>query len=125
MRVCQPVLGRWIPLHVPYRLALTLAPTPHAARSGALVNWGFCAHAISVAAAAAGSLPSAALGWSSLPLRCWAPVGFFSLFGLVIALLKDVPDIKGDRQFGIRSFSVRVRHWLPWIAAESSAAEWI
>jgi len=29
-------------------------------------------------------------------------------FGSVIALLKDVPDIKGDRVFGINTFSVRV-----------------
>ena len=34
-------------------------------------------------------------------------VGFFTIFGTVIALVKDVPDVPGDRQFGILSFSVR------------------
>lgn len=30
------------------------------------------------------------------------------LFGIVIALLKDAPDIRGDRMYGIRTFSVRL-----------------
>jgi len=33
---------------------------------------------------------------------------FFALFGVVIALLKDVPDIEGDRTFAISSFSVQL-----------------
>jgi homogentisate phytyltransferase/homogentisate geranylgeranyltransferase len=33
---------------------------------------------------------------------------FFAFFGLVIALMKDVPDIKGDMEFKIRSFTVRL-----------------
>lgn len=33
---------------------------------------------------------------------------FFTMFGIVIALLKDVPDIHGDRLYGIRTFSVRL-----------------
>lgn len=33
---------------------------------------------------------------------------FFAVFGMVIALMKDVPDIKGDTEHDIRSFSVRV-----------------
>ena len=32
---------------------------------------------------------------------------FFAIFGVVIALLKDVPDIKGDKEFKIPSFSVK------------------
>jgi homogentisate phytyltransferase/homogentisate geranylgeranyltransferase len=40
----------------------------------------------------------------------WLLVGglaaFFFGFGLVIALYKDIPDLAGDRQFGIRTFSV-------------------
>lgn len=59
---------------------------------GLLVNLGFFLHA------------------SSTPLPLPAPVTFatifFTLFGIVIALLKDVPDISGDAQFGIRTFSV-------------------
>ena len=68
---------------------------------GGLINWGFQAHASAVLAAAAAT--SAAVA----PLRCWAPVAFFTLFGVVIALVKDVPDVRGDAMFGIRSFSVR------------------
>ncbi|KAK3003533.1 hypothetical protein RJ639_018620, partial [Escallonia herrerae] len=33
-------------------------------------------------------------------------VAFMCLFSTVIALFKDIPDVDGDRDFGIRSFSV-------------------
>lgn len=33
---------------------------------------------------------------------------FFATFGLVIALMKDVPDVKGDTENRIKSFSVRL-----------------
>ncbi len=33
---------------------------------------------------------------------------FFFGFGLVIALYKDIPDLTGDSQFGIRTFTVRL-----------------
>ncbi|XP_078163015.1 homogentisate phytyltransferase 1 [Carex rostrata] len=33
---------------------------------------------------------------------------FMTFFSVVIALFKDIPDIEGDRIFGIRSFSVRL-----------------
>lgn len=33
---------------------------------------------------------------------------FFFGFGLVIALYKDIPDLAGDEQFGIRTFTVRL-----------------
>ena len=33
--------------------------------------------------------------------------GFFTIYSLVIALMKDVPDIKGDASNHIRSFSVK------------------
>jgi homogentisate phytyltransferase / homogentisate geranylgeranyltransferase len=32
----------------------------------------------------------------------------FVVFGIIIALLKDVPDIRGDKIFNIRTFSVRI-----------------
>ncbi|XP_063939969.1 umbelliferone 6-dimethylallyltransferase, chloroplastic-like isoform X4 [Daucus carota subsp. sativus] len=32
---------------------------------------------------------------------------FFSLFALVLALFKDIPDVEGDRAFGNQTFSVR------------------
>ncbi|KAF8819693.1 putative homogentisate phytyltransferase 1 [Cardiosporidium cionae] len=31
---------------------------------------------------------------------------YFSLYGTMIAVLKDVPDLKGDKKFGIRNFTV-------------------
>jgi homogentisate phytyltransferase/homogentisate geranylgeranyltransferase len=33
--------------------------------------------------------------------------GFMSIFGLVIALYKDIPDMEGDRKFAIATFSLR------------------
>ncbi|KAL6965229.1 hypoxanthine-guanine phosphoribosyltransferase, partial [Sarracenia purpurea var. burkii] len=33
---------------------------------------------------------------------------FMSFFSVVIALFKDIPDIDGDKIFGIRSFTVRL-----------------
>jgi homogentisate phytyltransferase/homogentisate geranylgeranyltransferase len=33
---------------------------------------------------------------------------FFFGFGLVIALYKDIPDLSGDREYGIRTFTVRL-----------------
>jgi homogentisate phytyltransferase / homogentisate geranylgeranyltransferase len=39
---------------------------------------------------------------------CWYSSSFFALFGLVIALMKDVPDVIGDKLANIRTFSVRI-----------------
>jgi len=38
----------------------------------------------------------------------WFTMGFMSFFSIVIALAKDIPDIEGDKIFGIKTFSVRV-----------------
>uniref|UniRef100_A0A7N0TBT2 Uncharacterized protein n=1 Tax=Kalanchoe fedtschenkoi TaxID=63787 RepID=A0A7N0TBT2_KALFE len=35
-------------------------------------------------------------------------IAFVSLFAVVIALAKDIPDMEGDKKFGIQSFSVRL-----------------
>lgn len=69
---------------------------------GLLVNIGFFLHT----GAASTTAPLSSLAVLP-PVIAFAAV-FFTLFGVVIALLKDVPDIKGDRMFGIRTFSVRV-----------------
>lgn len=37
-----------------------------------------------------------------------AVASFFSLYGLVIALMKDIPDIRGDKEHNISSFSVQI-----------------
>ena len=38
----------------------------------------------------------------------WALCAFVLPFSLAIAILKDVPDIEGDRRFAIRTFTVRL-----------------
>ena len=52
----------------------------------------------------------AALGVSSLTLT--RPIvfatGFMLMFSIVIALFKDVPDVAGDEQAGVRTLSVRL-----------------
>lgn len=68
---------------------------------GLLVNIGFFLHA------AASRLSVLHRSPSLPPVIAFAAL-FFTAFGVVIALLKDVPDIKGDRMFNIRTFSVRV-----------------
>lgn len=60
---------------------------------GLLVNIGFFLHS-----SASNVLP---------PVIVFASA-FFTFFGIVIALLKDVPDTRGDMVFGIRTFSVRM-----------------
>ncbi|CAK9162257.1 unnamed protein product [Ilex paraguariensis] len=41
---------------------------------------------------------------------------FMSFFSVVIALFKDIPDIVGDRIYGIQSFTVRLgQEWVFWI----------
>jgi homogentisate phytyltransferase/homogentisate geranylgeranyltransferase len=81
---------------------------------GAVINHGFIAHASQclarqLSAASPGlSLASASAPAALTRLRSLAPAAFFTAFGVVIALVKDVPDVKGDQQFGIRSFSVRL-----------------
>ncbi|EME29279.1 homogenitisate phytyltransferase [Galdieria sulphuraria] len=62
---------------------------------GVLVNIGFSQHARIVAGYGA-----------SLSPCCWFYSIFFALFGICIALMKDIPDVKGDRMFHLRSFSV-------------------
>lgn len=66
---------------------------------GVLINVAFFLHGTAAGGVAvAGALP---------PLLKFA-TAFFMIFGIVIALLKDAPDIRGDRVFGIRTFSVRL-----------------
>ena len=71
---------------------------------GALINFGFFWHVS--AALLGGTLSAAAL--AAQRWRCLGPVLFYCTFGVVIALVKDVPDVAGDRLYGIRSFSVRL-----------------
>ena len=77
---------------------------------GAVINAGFFAHA---RAAAYGSAMSSKYTGSVLEClwgdpRCYLSSLYFAVFGLVIALMKDVPDIKGDELSNIRTVSVRL-----------------
>jgi len=72
---------------------------------GAVINAGFYAHAMS---AAYGGVQTTLLGCLRNDMRCLLSSSFFAVFGIVIALMKDVPDAVGDAKFNIRSFTVRI-----------------
>jgi homogentisate phytyltransferase/homogentisate geranylgeranyltransferase len=46
-------------------------------------------------------------GTLDVPALVWALTAFTLPFGAAIAVLKDVPDVAGDRAFRLRTFSVR------------------
>eukprot|EP00557_Chaetoceros_sp_GSL56_P014381 CAMPEP_0176479088 /NCGR_PEP_ID=MMETSP0200_2-20121128/1550_1 /TAXON_ID=947934 /ORGANISM="Chaetoceros sp., Strain GSL56" /LENGTH=417 /DNA_ID=CAMNT_0017875103 /DNA_START=349 /DNA_END=1599 /DNA_ORIENTATION=+ len=71
---------------------------------GAVINAGFFAHAMT----AAYGIETTVLDCLRSNLRCLSSSLFFAVFGIVIALMKDVPDAIGDAQFNIRSFTVRI-----------------
>jgi homogentisate phytyltransferase/homogentisate geranylgeranyltransferase len=78
---------------------------------GAVINAGFFAHA-KAAGAIAGATATATSATSVLGClmndpRCWLSSLYFAVFGIVIALMKDVPDVKGDALSNVRTFSVR------------------
>ncbi|ASC72807.1 Homogentisate phytyltransferase [Halomicronema hongdechloris C2206] len=43
-----------------------------------------------------------------IPPIIWALTGFVVVFSVAIAIFKDIPDIEGDRQYNIRTFTVRL-----------------
>lgn len=43
-----------------------------------------------------------------IPGKVWMLVAFIALFSIAIAIFKDIPDIEGDRQFNISTFTVRM-----------------
>lgn len=71
---------------------------------GAVINAGFFAHA-SVAAYGG---DTGVLECLLQNPRCAVSSFYFAVFGLVIALMKDVPDIRGDALSNIRTVSVRL-----------------
>jgi homogentisate phytyltransferase/homogentisate geranylgeranyltransferase len=80
---------------------------------GTIINAGFYSHALTAAFGAAGTSAVNMAGTGVLQClmhdwKCWSSSLFFGIFGIVIALMKDVPDAVGDRIFNIRSFTVRV-----------------
>ncbi|KAL7522926.1 hypothetical protein ACHAWX_007662 [Stephanocyclus meneghinianus] len=80
---------------------------------GTIINAGFYSHALTAAFGAAKEVASNMAGTGVLQCllhdwKCSFSSLFFGIFGIVIALMKDVPDATGDRIFNIRSFTVRV-----------------
>jgi homogentisate phytyltransferase / homogentisate geranylgeranyltransferase len=70
------------------------------------IHTGFYSHALSAAFGAtkeAGVLHCLLNDW-----KCAFSSLYFGVFGIVIALMKDVPDARGDRIFDIKSFTVRI-----------------
>ncbi|NJK40846.1 MAG: homogentisate phytyltransferase [Acaryochloridaceae cyanobacterium SU_2_1] len=49
-------------------------------------------------------------GAEGIPAQVWMLTGFVIFFALAIALCKDIPDQIGDRQFQIRTLTVRMGH---------------
>ena len=72
---------------------------------GAVINASFFTHA---KAAAFGQPGASVLQCLATNRACALSSLFFGVFGLVIALMKDVPDVVGDRLANIRTFSVRI-----------------
>ncbi|MEL6137394.1 MAG: homogentisate phytyltransferase [Cyanobacteria bacterium J06628_6] len=64
---------------------------------GAVVNLGIYLHA----SHQLGLLPV-------VPLRVWALSLFVLIFSFAIAIFKDIPDIEGDRLYGIKTFSLQL-----------------
>eukprot|EP00668_Euglena_longa_P016535 GGOE01020803.1.p1 GENE.GGOE01020803.1~~GGOE01020803.1.p1 ORF type:complete len:506 (+),score=119.90 GGOE01020803.1:47-1519(+) len=91
----------------PFRLKRfpLLAATCILAVRGLLVNVGFYAHGL---AAAFGGYNGPLWHLPVDDLRCAAAALFFVVFGVIIALMKDVPDLSGDRTANIRTFTVRL-----------------
>ena len=75
---------------------------------GTIINAGFFAHAKAAAYGRAGTAAAGVINCLRSDPRCLLSSVFFGVFGIVIALMKDVPDVAGDELSNIRSFSVRV-----------------
>ena len=72
---------------------------------GAIINASFFTHAL---ASAYGQAGATVLGCLATNRACALSSLFFGVFGLVIALMKDVPDVVGDRLANVKTFSVRL-----------------
>jgi len=72
---------------------------------GTIINAGFFAHA---SATTFGNAQATAIRCMTTDTRCMLSSLYFGIFGIVIALMKDVPDIKGDTISNISTFTVRI-----------------
>ena len=71
---------------------------------GVIVNLGFFAHFRQ----GLGSKNAFSAPWQAIPPEVWALTVFVVLFAFAIAVFKDIPDIEGDRQFQVRTLTVRL-----------------
>jgi len=79
---------------------------------GTIINVGFMAHSLATCFGGGESLVGNMVGglWA-LPFsnfKCGMATLYFAVFGAVIALMKDIPDIVGDKAHNIKSFTVRL-----------------
>lgn len=90
----------------PFRLKQfpLLAATCIVAVRGVVINVGFFAHAQQFVFGSSMGIAHMLL----TDMKCILSSLFYGIFGIVIALMKDVPDVRGDAIANIRSFSVRV-----------------
>ena len=72
---------------------------------GTIINAGFYAHAL---ATTFGNTQATAIRCMTTDARCMLSSLYFGIFGIVIALMKDVPDIKGDTISNISTFTVQI-----------------
>lgn len=62
-----------------------------------IVQLGFFAHAL-----------GRELTDFNFPMNLWCAIGFMTVYGIVIALFKDLPDMEGDMKQNVRTLSVRL-----------------
>lgn len=67
---------------------------------GFVVNLGFFAHFR--------QWLNSGSDWRTVPPEVWALTVFVVVFAFAIAIFKDIPDLEGDRQFHIRTLTVRL-----------------
>jgi len=72
---------------------------------GTLINAAFFSHART---AAFGDASASVIQCLLSDPKCFLSSTFFGIFGLVIALMKDVPDVIGDKVSNVRTLSVRI-----------------
>jgi homogentisate phytyltransferase/homogentisate geranylgeranyltransferase len=68
---------------------------------GTIVNLGLFLHFNSV-------LTGSSQSFASIPPVVWALTLFILVFTFAIAIFKDIPDLEGDRQYNITTFTIKL-----------------
>ncbi|NEP46293.1 MAG: homogentisate phytyltransferase, partial [Okeania sp. SIO2H7] len=53
-------------------------------------------------------LPTTRFNLPEIPPTVWALTGFILVFSVAIAIFKDIPDLEGDRQYGISTLTIKM-----------------